>query len=393
MKKNYSIFTVIFLALVITSCDGKGEAVSTKIIPGADRTKIYLPLLEGKTVALAINNSSVVGETPLMDTLVSLGVNVIRAFAPEHGFRGRNNYDTIDLKTGIEVKSLYGSGKYKPEPQDLTDIDVMIFDMQDVGTRFYTYLSTLHYVMEACAENDVELVLLDRPNPNDSYVDGPILDTNFRSFVGMHPIPILHGLTLGEYSGMINGEGWLKNGVKCKVTVVEIENYHHGKEYVLPIDPSPNLNTQQSILLYPSLCLFEGTDISQGRGTMFPFQVLGNPLLAEFYEFSFTPVSIEGMSTRPPHMGKECFGLDLRKYNTNIFKESGRINLSWLIEFYNIYPHKDKFFRAASFDLLAGGDMLRKQIIEGMSQEQIRESWEPALSNFKKLRKKYLLYQ
>ena len=393
MKTKHLIFTAFILALVITSCAEKGEIVSSEIMPGADRTEIYLPLLEGKNVALAINNSSVVEETPLMDTLVSLGVNVVRVFAPEHGFRGRNNYDTIDLKTGIEVKSLYGSGKYKPEPQDLTGIDVMIFDMQDVGTRFYTYLSTLHYVMEACAENDVELILMDRPNPNDSYIDGPILDTNFRSFVGMHPIPILHGLTLGEYAGMINGEGWLKDGIQCNVKVVEIANYHHGKEYILPIDPSPNLNTQQSILLYPSLCLFEGTVISQGRGTMFPFQVLGNPLLAEFYEFSFTPVSIEGMSTRPPHIDKECFGLDLREYNTNIFKESGRINLSWLIEFYNIYPDKDKFFRAAGFDLLAGGDMLRKQITEGLSPEQIRASWEPALSNYKEMRKKYLLYQ
>lgn len=390
MKIKLTLILLSVQALLLVGCTPKDQP---EIIPGAERTEIYLPLLQGKNVALAVNNSSVVDQVPLLDTLLSLGVNVVRIFSPEHGFRGGDRYDTVDVKTGIEIKLLYGSQTYKPFPEDIADVDIMIFDMQDVGTRFYTYLSTLHYVMEACAENDVELIIMDRPNPNDYYVDGPVLDTNFRSFVGMHPIPILHGLTLGEYALMINGEGWLKGGIQCKVNVVEIENYYHGKEYILPIPPSPNLNTQQSILLYPSLCLFEGTVISQGRGTYFPFQVLGNPKLGEHYTFSFTPVSIENMSTNPPHKDTECFGLDLREYDTNIFRETGQINLSWLIDFYNVYPDKDQFFRIGRFDRLSGTDVLRNQIIEGKSEQEIRESWEPALSQYKEIRKNYLLYQ
>jgi len=365
---------------------------SVKTTPGANQTEKYLPLLKGKSVALAVNNSSVIDGKAILDTLLPLGVKVVKIFSPEHGFRGGNQYDTVDVKTGIPIVMLYGSDSYKPKNEDLADVDIVVFDMQDVGTRFYTYLSTLHYVMEACAENGKELLILDRPNPNDYYVDGPILDTAFRSFVGMHPIPILHGLTLGEYAGMINGEKWLKGGVQCKTEVIKVDGYRHGMEYVLPIPPSPNLNTQQSILLYPSLCLFEGTVISQGRGTMFPFQVLGNPELKDKYTFSFTPVSIEGMSTNPPHKDKECFGLDLREFNIGIFRETKRINLEWLIEFYNAYPVKEEFFKEGRFDRLAGTDTLRKQIIEGKSIHEIRESWEPALSNYKEIRKKYLLY-
>jgi uncharacterized protein YbbC (DUF1343 family) len=390
MKKYFLILTLLVMTLLSVGCSDKK---SSEIIPGADRTEIYMPLLEGKSVALAVNNSSVIGGKALLDTLLARDINVVKIFSPEHGFRGGNRYDTLDAQTGIPIKLLYGAGNYKPAASDLSDVDIVIFDMQDVGTRFYTYLSTLHYVMEACAENDKEVIVLDRPNPNDYYVDGPILDTNFRSFVGMHPIPILHALTLGEYAHMINGEGWLKEGIECKVTVVEVANYQHGKPYTLPIHPSPNLNTQQSILLYPSLCLFEGTVISQGRGTTFPFQVLGNPQLKDHYEFSFTPQSMEGMSTNPPHKDVECFGLDLRDYDTNIFKESGRINLSWLIEFYNIYPDKENFFHVGRFDRLSGTDILRNQIIEGKSEEEIRESWEPALSEYKEMRKGYLLYK
>lgn len=330
-----TILSVIFAAMVLTGC-AKKEVPG--VVPGADRTEVYLPMLAGKSVALAVNNSSVIDGKPILDTLLSLGVKVVRIFSPEHGFRGGNQYDTIDVKTGVPIALLYGSDSYKPKNEDLANVDVVVFDMQDVGTRFYTYLSTLHYVMEACAENGKELIILDRPNPNDYYIDGPILDTAFRSFVGMHPIPILHGLTLGEYAGMINGEKWLKGGVQCKTEVIKVDGYNHGTEYVLPIPPSPNLNTQQSILLYPSLCLFEGTVISQGRGTMFPFQILGNPELKDKYKFSFTPVSIEGISTNPPHKDKECFGLDLREFNSAIFKETKRINLEWLIEFYNIPP-------------------------------------------------------
>ncbi|MHC1779549.1 MAG: exo-beta-N-acetylmuramidase NamZ domain-containing protein [Bacteroidales bacterium] len=390
MEKTKSIGLITLLVLIFVSGCVKKEVPG--VVPGADRTEVYLPMLAGKSVALAVNNSSVIDGKPILDTLLSLGVKVVRIFSPEHGFRGGNQYDTVDIKTGVPIALLYGSDSYKPKNEDLANVDVVVFDMQDVGTRFYTYLSTLHYVMEACAENGKDLIILDRPNPNDYYVDGPVLDTAFRSFVGMHPIPILHGLTLGEYAGMVNGEKWLKGGVQCKIEVVKVDGYSHGSEYILPIPPSPNLNTQQSILLYPSLCLFEGTVISQGRGTMFPFQVLGNPELKEKYQFSFTPVSIEGMSTNPPHKDKECFGLDLREFNTGIFKETKRINLEWLIELYNAYPVKEEFFKEGRFDRLAGTDTLRKQIIEGKSIHEIRESWEPALSNYKEIRKKYLIY-
>ncbi len=391
MKTTKSTFiTILLLLLVFTGCVKKEIP---GVIPGADRTEAYLPLLEGKSVALAVNNSSVINGTPILDTLISMGVNVVKIFSPEHGFRGGNQYDSLDVKTGIPVVDLYRSKSYKPQPEDLGGIDIMIFDMQDVGVRFYTYLSTMHYVMEACAENGIQLIILDRPNPNDFYVDGPVLkDTAFHSFVGMHPIPIVHGLTFGEYANMINGEKWLKNGVQCNVTIVEIANYQHGKSYTMPIDPSPNLNTMQSIFLYPSLCLFEGTVISQGRGTMFPFQVLGNPKLKDKYSFSFTPVSIEGMSKKPPHMDVECFGLDLREYDIDIFRKSGRLNLSWLIELYDAYPDKEAFFRPY-FDLLAGGDHLKQQIIEGKSEDEIRQSWEPELTQYKEMRKKYLLYK
>jgi uncharacterized protein YbbC (DUF1343 family) len=372
------------------------------IITGAARTPEYLPFLKDKNVVMTINQSSTIGKKLSLDSLLSLGIKVVKVFGPEHGFRGNASdgatigYDK-DEKTGIPIISLYGV-KNKPAKEDLKGVDVMIFDIQDVGVRFYTFLSTLHYVMEACAENNIELIVFDRPNPNDSYVDGPILEENFKSFVGMDPIPIVHGMTFGEYAQMLNGEGWLENKIKCKLKVIEMLNYEHGKPYILPISPSPNLNTQQSILLYPSLCLFEGTEISQGRGTYFPFQVLGNTELKGKYSFSFIPVSIKGMSENPPQMNKECYGLDLRNYNTNIFKDSGRINLSWLIEFYNAYPFKDKFFSknkngAFRFDRLAGNNKLREQIVAGKTEKEIRDSWEPGLSLYKTMHKKYLLYK
>ena len=363
---------------------------------GAQQIDKYLPLLKGKKVGLSINNTSIIDGKLSMDTLIKLGVNVVKGFGPEHGFRGKASAgakigDETDEKTGVPLISLYGS-KYKPTVEDMKGIDVMVFDMQDVGVRFYTYLSTLHYIMEACAENNVELIILDRPNPNGGYVDGPVREADQESFVGKHAIPILHGLTFGEYAGMINGEGWLPGKAKCKLTVIKMENYAHGKPYTLPIAPSPNLNTQQSILLYPSLCLFEGTVISQGRGTLYPFTVLGNPELKGKYEFSFKPVSIPGMSEKPPHMDKDCYGLDLRKYDTSIFASTGRINLTWLKEFYAAYPNKAAFFRAANFDRLAGTTKLRNQIIGGKSEEEIRKSWEPKLGQFKEIRKKYLFY-
>jgi len=392
-KTNFSILPFLFLALVLINCGGQTKS---DIITGADQTNKYLPYLEGKNVALTINHSSVIDGTPILDSLMSLGIKVIIAFGPEHGIRGNASAgapieNDTDEKTSIPIISLYGD-YYKPTPEDLAGVDVMIYDIQDVGVRFYTYSVTLLYVMEACAENNVELLVFDRPNPNDFYVDGPVLEEEFKSFVGMTPIPIVHGLTFGEYATMLNSEGWLANGVQCKLKVISMLNYEHGKPYISPVPPSPNLNTQQSILLYPSLCLFEGTIISQGRGTYFPFQVLGNPELKEKYPFSFKPVSINGMSEHPPHVNLECYGLDLRNYNTNIFKETGRINLSWLIEFYNAYPFKDMFFNDY-FEKLAGTANLREQIIAGKTEKEIRDSWEPELSQYKDIRMKYLLYK
>jgi uncharacterized protein YbbC (DUF1343 family) len=415
MKKTYlSILPILFLFLAhnnsvnhknaTNSCSTDQVAtkpIKSNIVPGAEQTARYLPLLKSKRVGMTINQTSMIGKRLSMDSLLSLGVKVVKVFGPEHGFRGNaSDGATVgnfkDEKTGIPIISLYGN-HYKPTSDNLAGVDVMIFDIQDVGARFYTFLSTLHYVMEACAENNIELIVFDRPNPNDAFVDGPILEEKYKTFVGMHPIPIVHGMTFGEYAQMINGEGWLKNKMKCKLKVIEMQNYKHGKPYMLPVAPSPNLNTQQSVLLYPSLCLFEGTVISVGRGTSIPFQVLGNPDLKDKYSFSFKPVSIKGVSDSPPLMNQVCYGLDLRKYDTNKIKESGRLNLSWLIEFYKAYPFKDKFFLknkngTFAIDRLAGNDKLREQIIAGKSEKEIRDSWEPGLSHFKDIRRKYLLY-
>ncbi|WP_207426021.1 exo-beta-N-acetylmuramidase NamZ domain-containing protein [Pedobacter sp. SYSU D00535] len=383
----------------VDAIDGKKKA---GLQIGAERTREYVPYLKGKKVGMLINQTSIIDGKFSIDSLRSLGVNIVKIFGPEHGFRGQASAgakvsSTTDAKTGIPVISLYGS-HYKPTKEDLNGINLMIFDIQDVGARFYTYISTLHYMMEACAESGIELLILDRPNPNGFYVDGPVLEEKHKSFIGMHPIPIVHGMTIAEYAQMINGEGWLKNKVKCKLKIIKMENYSHNSVYKLPVKPSPNLNTQQSILLYPSLCLFEGTIISQGRGTHFPFQVLGSPKLAGKYSFHFTPVSIRGMSETPLHQNQKCYGLDLRKYDTNNFRKTQRINLKWLIDLYKAYPEKEKFFdykqskQINNFDRLAGTEDLRQQIIAGKSEEEIRRSWEPALSQYKLMRKKYLLY-
>ncbi|WP_242927876.1 exo-beta-N-acetylmuramidase NamZ family protein [Pontibacter vulgaris] len=374
----------------------------TNIITGADQTAAYLPYLKGKRVGMVVNPTSIIGKTPSVDSLHALGVNIVRIFGPEHGFRGDASAgvkvdDSVDPKTGIAVVSLYGKNN-KPTKENLADIDVMIFDIQDVGARFYTYTITMHRVMEACAENGVELMILDRPNPNGYLVDGPILDMSLKSGIGIHPVPIAHGMTVAEYAQMINGEGWLANNLKCKLNIVKVKNYTHDTPYTLPVNPSPNLNTPQSILLYPSLCLFEGTIISQGRGTYFPFTVLGNPDLKGKYDFNFTPVSIKGMSETPLHQDKACYGLDLRKYDVNKLRNSRQVNLAWLIELYKAYPYKEKFFDAkqsnqiGNFDKLAGTKQLKEQIIAGTSEEEIRKSWEPGLSQYKQTRAKYLLY-
>lgn len=375
--------------------------INTEIITGADQIPQYIDYLKGKNIGMVVNQTSVIGKTftSSVDSLLKRGISIKKVFGPEHGFRGNASNgavvnDAIDAKTGLPVISLYGNKHYKPTADDLKNIDLMVFDIQDVGARFYTYISTLHYVMEACAENDIELMILDRPNPNGYLIDGPVLDTAEvpRAFVAMHPIPISHGMTIGEYAKMINGENWLKNGVKCKLKIIKVANYRHDMPYKLPVYPSPNLNTDQSILLYPSVCLFEGTTFSLGRGTYFPFLVLGHPLLKGRYTYSFTPLSIPGMSENPPQKDKQCFGIDLKSYSADKIRKTGHINLSWLIELYKAFPDKDHFFNAY-FTKLAGNTMLQKQISEGKTEGEIRSSWQPGLEKFKRIRSKYLLYQ
>jgi uncharacterized protein YbbC (DUF1343 family) len=353
-----------------------------------------MPLITGKTVAVVANQTSMTGNMNIVDFLVSKGIDVKRIFAPEHGFRGAADAgesisDGKDAVTGLPVISLYGSHS-KPFPKDLDGIEVVIFDIQDVGVRFYTYISTLHYVMEACAENKVKCIVLDRPDPNGFYIDGNIADTTFRSFVGMHPVPVVYGMTIGEYAMMINGEKWLKGGVKCDLQVIKCKYYTHKTYYELPVKPSPNLPNQTSVYLYPSICFFEGTNISLGRGTPFPFQVYGSPLLPD-KGFSFTPVSVPG-AKNPSLEGLKCYGKDLRDAIKEKLVPYRGINLEWLIEAWQDYPQKDKFF-TAYFDVLACGPVLREQIGKGMTADQIKASWRDGLDKFSKIRQKYLLYK
>lgn len=391
---------LIFLTSVCTAQSRRGSngGPAGAIVTGADQTGLYLDYLKGKNVGMVINQTSVIGKnlTLTVDSFQRAGITIKKIFGPEHGFRGNASNgaevsDSVDSSTGIPVISLYGNKHYKPNAADLDGIDLMVFDIQDVGARFYTYLSTLQYVMEACAEHNMELMILDRPNPNGFYVDGPVLDSAFRSFVGLNPIPVVFGLTVAEYAQMINGEGWLKNHVRCKLKIVKVANYTHTTPYELPINPSPNLNTEKSILLYPSVCLFEGTVLSLGRGTMLPFLQIGHPLLKGKYAFSFKPVSIPGMSEDPPQKDKICYGVNLENYDTNIFRSTGKINLTWLIALYKAFPDKAHFFNGY-FSKLAGTDKLRKQIEAGDSEQEIRAGWEPALSKYKNMRKNYLLY-
>jgi uncharacterized protein YbbC (DUF1343 family) len=345
---------------------------------------------------MVVNQTSTIGERHLVDSLLAAGMVIKKIFAPEHGFRGQADAgekvsDGKDAQTGIPIASLYGA-KRKPGAEDLAGIDLMIFDIQDVGARFYTYISTMHYIMEACAENNIPMLILDRPNPNGHYVDGPVLDTStYRSFVGMHPIPTVHGMTIGEYAQMVNGEGWLAGDQTCKLTVIPCENYRHDRPYVLPIKPSPNLPNNRSIYLYPSICLFEGTVFSLGRGTTSQFQVIGAPDYPET-DFSFTPISRPG-AKYPKHENKTCYGLDLTTLDPEQIFAERQLNLSYLLDIYQRYPNKDDFFLNSDFfEKLAGNNQLRKQLIAGKSEAAIRASWEPALSQFKEMRKKYLLY-
>ncbi len=369
---------------------------------GAEQTNKYVPYLKGKRVAMLANLTSIIGKTHLVDSLKTLGVNIVKVFGPEHGFRGNASAgtavaDETDSATGIPIISLYGK-KNKPSKEDLADVDIMIYDLQDVGVRFYTNINALSRLMEACHENGKELLILDRPNPNGYLIDGPILDMKFKSGIGMFPIPMSHGLTVGEFAQMANGEGWLTNKVKCKLRIIKVANYTHDMPYTLPVPPSPNLNTQQSVLLYPSTCLFEGVYLNHGRGTYFPFTVIGSPELKGKYEFSYTPTSIKGMAETPLFMDQVCYGLDLRDYDVSQLIKSKKINIQWVMELYKASPNKEQFFDSklskemGLVEYRVGSGLFRQQIIDGKSEEEIRASWEPGLSEYKEMRKKYLLY-
>lgn len=361
---------------------------------GAEQMLAYVPMLKGKKVGIVANHSSMIGSVHLVDSLLKREIQVVRVFSPEHGFRGTADAGEAvksdkDPATGLPVVSLYGKNK-KPYKDQLEGLDIIVFDIQDVGARFYTYISTMSYVMEAAAENNIPFVVLDRPNPNGHYVDGPVLQDGYESFVGMHHVPIVHGMTVGEYAKMVNGEGWLANGVTCQLTVIKCQGYDHNVRYSLPVKPSPNLPNMSSVYLYPTLCLFESTTLSVGRGTDKPFQVVGHPEMVGKY--AFTPRSIEGASKNPKWKGVECHGYDLSVFGTEFIPDYGKIYLYWMINIYKTFPEKDKFFKPF-FDNLAGTDMLRKQIEEGKTEKEIRESWQEGLEAFKKTRKKYLLYK
>ena len=408
MKLFYLVSIILILCVSGYSFTKSGTSkqirVNTKkLITGADQPEEYLPYLKGKRVGILANQTTITGDQHLVDFLLSKGINVVKVFGPEHGFRGNASAgvkvsDEKDPATGIKIISLYGS-KRKPSREDLADVDVMIYDVQDVGVRFYTNINVLRDVMESVTEFKKELLILDRPNPNGYLIDGPILDMNLASGIGQFPIPIAHGLTVAEFAQMVNGERWMANKAVCPLKIVKVRNYSHETEYVLPVKPSPNLNTQQSIMLYPSTCLFEGTVLNHGRGTNSPFAVLGSPLLKDSYSFSFTPVSIPGMSETPLHMNEVCYGLDLRNYDTKKLVESKKLNIKWMMELYQAYPDKKNFFNKSlskeinDINKLAGTREFKEQIIAGKTEEEIRRSWEPGLTNYKKMRKKYLLYK
>ena len=392
-----------FLVLILLgsfACNSQTNRVLTidvedaNIQVGAARTQEYFPLLSGKNVALCVNHTAMIGNTHLLDTLISAKIKVVKIFAPEHGFRGdaeagKTISNSVDAKTKVPVVSIYGQNK-KPSKEQMQNIDIVVFDIQDVGARFFTYISTLHYIMEAAAENNVKIIVLDRPNPNGYWVDGPVLDTAYRSFVGMHPVPISHGLTVGEYAQLINGEGWLAGKKQCKLTVIQALGYTHFQRYQLPKSPSPNLSSMAAIYLYPTLCLFEGTTMSLGRGTDKPFCVFGHPdfPIGNIY---FTPKSIPNVAENPPHLEKKCRGFDLTDYSLAILESKNLIDIDLIIEAYQNFPNKTQFF-TAFFDKLAGNKSLREQIIAGKTATEIRESWKKDLDAFKNIRKKYLLY-
>ena len=360
-----------------------------KIITGAEQIPKYIDILEDQNIGIIANKSSILSiNSHLIDTLLSLGININKVFVPEHGFRGEADagekiFSQKDPKTGLTILSLYGNQR-KPTNEQLKGISIMVFDLQDVGVRFYTYISTLHYIMEACAEKNITLIVLDRPNPNGHFIDGPVLENDCKSFVGMHPVPIVYGMTIGEYAQMINGEGWLNNQIKCQLKVIKLKNYTHKTHYELPLRPSPNLPNSQAIALYPSLCLLEPTVISVGRGTEMQFQIFGHPNLPKS-KFNFTPKSNFG-AKYPKLDNKICYGVDLRKYNM-----TNKIELKWIIDSYSNFPEPKSFFKEGFFRI-AGTKKLKTQIEEGLSEKEIRRTWEEGLINFKRIRLKYLLY-
>ena len=395
MKTNL-VFSVLLAVLLCVP-------VSAKILTGADQPEKYLPYLKGKRVAILANQTSIVGEKHLVDFLLSKGVKVVKVFGPEHGFRGNASagvhvVDEKDPATGIPVVSLYGA-KRKPTKEDLADVDLLIYDVQDVGVRFYTNINALRNFMDSASEFSKEVLILDRPNPNGYLIDGPVLDMSLQSGIGQFPIPIAHGMTIAEFAQMINGERWIPGGRKAKLRIVKMANYDREMEYVLPVKPSPNLNTQQSIMLYPSTCLFEGTRLNHGRGTYSPFAVLGSPLYKGIYSFSYTPTGIPGMAETPLFMNEVVYGIDLRNYDTRELRRSKKLNLKWMIELYNKYPDKKNFFdRSLSnqindIDRLAGTREFKEQIAAGKTEDEIRATWQPGLAAFRKMRQKYLIYK
>lgn len=383
-------FTLFFLF----SCFSQ-EVTKKEIKVGAERISEYFPIIKNKKIAIVANQTSMVGNVHLVDSLLSLGIKIKKVFAPEHGFRGvadagEQVKNSKDKKTGLPIISLYGNNK-KPKPNDLKDVDIVIFDIQDVGVRFYTYISTMHYMMEACAENKKLLIILDRPNPNGFYIDGPILEEKYKSFVGMHPIPLVHGLTIGELAQMINSEKWLKNGIQCTLNIITCKNYSHKYFYELPLKPSPNLPNMMTVYLYPSLGLFEGTIVSVGRGTEKPFQIIGHPDLQNT-SYKFTPKSMKG-AKNPPYENIDCSGFDLSEIGEKEMRSYKRIYLQWLIGTYNNSKKTNFFLENNFFNLLAGNAELMQQIKEGRTEKEIRQSWENDLEKYKTVRKKYLLYE
>lgn len=390
LKHSFIFFLILALPVIAFA-----QVENVPVIVGAERMVFVIPTIKNKRIAVVANQTSMVGKTHLIDTLRHVGADIKVIFCPEHGFRGKADAgervkSTKDSKTGIPIVSLYGK-KLKPSAADMAGVDMVIYDLQDVGVRFYTYISTLTYVMQACAENFVPLFILDRPNPNGFYVDGPVLEPKYKSFVGLHPIPIVYGMTVGELANMINEEGWLPNGLRCSIGVIPCQNYTHKTRYTLPVNPSPNLQNMKSVYLYPSLGLFEGTVMNVGRGTDFPFQVFGNPRFTDT-SFHYIPQSIPDVSADPPHKGLVCYGVDLRNILEDSLKGAHSITIDYMLLAYEKYPDKVHFFNNF-FENLAGTASLRKQIQGEISPDSLRRSWQPGLFKFNAIRKKYLLYE